>query len=64
MEGKGEKYGFDIIGHNPQILCHRCSWILSKANSSLVLGTMDRRLMIATWRTTIIMSHLQRIAKG
>jgi hypothetical protein len=41
MKGKGEKYGFETFGHNPQILCHRCSWILSKANSSLVLGTMD-----------------------
>jgi len=59
MKGKGEKYGFEIISHNPQTLCHRCSWILSKANSSLVLRTMDRRLMIATWHN----NHHDPLAK-
>jgi hypothetical protein len=49
MKGKGEKYGFEIISHNPQ----------SYANSSLVLRTMDRRLMIATWHN----NHHDPLAK-
>jgi hypothetical protein len=39
MKGEGEKYGFEIISDNPQILCHRCPWILYNANSSF--GALD-----------------------